>query len=309
MRVISISFLILISSSKFYPIEYGPISINIYSDSTLKSKNNSYMALNMVDYNKSTAWIEGNQGLDGKFEFIINRPVELIGFKYIPGYIKSKDTFYNNAVCRDFKVIANGVEQYVVTATRFKLRKMQYDEGVNIEQDRSHPDNYDYQFVIINPLECSNFTIQLGNSIYTKYQDNGFTEFHPIYKIHDTVYAGKDEFRETILLLTNAENENIYHDKIEVPAQDLSEIKKYNLKDGFRFGDRKKTSYSDLMYYENVYFDILNKTFRIKNSHYEFIDDYITFEDDSIIGDIIKTIYFKNYKIIKVDYMARRWKK
>ena len=103
--------------------------------STTLSPQDRYAADNVKDFKKEAAWCEGKEG-DGTGEYLLltlKEPTEVSQVGIIPGYIKSKDTYFNNNRVAQMTAVVNGT---------FKVTASFPDEYVTYSVE--HPKAYQY---------------------------------------------------------------------------------------------------------------------------------------------------------------------
>ncbi|MES0883651.1 NADase-type glycan-binding domain-containing protein [Roseibium sp. SCP14] len=124
---------------------------------------NRYGALNLLDGNASTAWVEGVGG-NGAGESILiafDRPRLLSGFDIVNGYAKNRDIYSKNA--------------------RLQTARITLSDGST--QTISLPDSMrSNRFAFGAPVEASWIEIEIG-SVYpgAKYTDTALSEFTPVF--------------------------------------------------------------------------------------------------------------------------------
>lgn len=91
-----------------------PLPINECTvSSTLQSTKNIYSKENLTDNNDKTAWVEGHSGsgIGEKIRFTFKNNKDLpVVIRIVPGYLKSKEIWYNNNRISKIKIRAIGTE-------------------------------------------------------------------------------------------------------------------------------------------------------------------------------------------------------
>ncbi|HEX3045356.1 MAG TPA: hypothetical protein VHY08_11420, partial [Bacillota bacterium] len=213
---------IIFSEAKTIP--YGPVKITLEPSSVLPSKNGAYAPENVLDNDPKTAWIEGQPGTDDiNFTFHFSRSIEFLGFEYIPGYAKSKAIYAANVVPVRFSFVINSQETLVWPFVKWKLtgHDPEIDDKPAREPDANDPENYTYQYVLFKPTVTQSVTFIILGGMEAKYEDTGFSELHPIFRINGKTYCGRNSGAKILETLSKPDTAQ-FSPNIFVPIKDVS---------------------------------------------------------------------------------------
>lgn len=137
-----------------------PCFDKIFATSTLASEgSNTYYVDNLVDNNKSTAWVEGsdNEGIGQSVVFKSDKLQKISRIKILNGYCKSKDLYLKNNRVKAVKIIFS--DGTIIT----RQIKDLYNEFELIEFD--------------SPIDCDELTLEI-QEVYkgSKYNDTCISE-------------------------------------------------------------------------------------------------------------------------------------
>lgn len=303
------------------PVKYGPIEIALSASSTLPdSRVASYRPENVLDHNLETAWIEGQKGTNGaSITFNFNADIIFCGFEYIPGYVRSKDSYKNNAIPHRFIITMNNNEHEILAYIKKKLTGFdpELDDKPASQPDFDDIENYSYQYVLVKPEHTQKISIRIAWAPTAKYDDAGFTELHPIYFFDNQLYCGKELAKQPMIELSRGTKEARFTPVVQIPKKDYQKEKGMSADWSNRFlkDDVKKINSSNLSAAQKAIFFPYDESFRMYTSGTGFricsLVDYGFWECDTAHGILKRQIYLVNqaeqWLFTRVEYQDEQW--